>query len=228
VRTGDFRGGQHPGVLGGLAPLTGARRRATVVGREAETDNVRQQRSSGEELRVTRARLIAAADAERRAIEQALHDGPQQNLAALSVNLQLARQLLDTDPERAKTKLDEIGRDVHDALDELRALAWDVYPSLLVDGGLASALREALHAQVDVGGLGRYAPEAEAAVYFSCVAARGTEVRVYEDDQSLRFAIEGVETGAGGVDVICDRVAALGGGLTISGTHLEGWIPLSP
>jgi glucose-6-phosphate-specific signal transduction histidine kinase len=191
------------------------------------TDDIRQQQSSGEELRATRARLIAAADAERRAIEQALHDGPQQHLAALSVNLQLARQLLDTDPERAKEKLDEIGRDVHDAGEELRALAWRVYPSLLVDRGLASALREELSGQLDVGGLARYAPETEAAVYFGCVAALGTHVRVYEDGQALRFEIEEVAAGADDVAVIRDRVAALGGGLTMSGRQLEGWIPLS-
>jgi len=206
--------------------LTGSCGRATVVGQEAETEDVRQQLSSGEELRATRARLIAAADAERRAIERALHDGPQQHLAAASVNLQLARQLLDSDPERAKAKLEEIGSDLHDALGELRALAWQVYPSLLVDAGFVSALREAFSGDLDVGALGRYTPEIEAAVYFGCVAALGTRVRVYEDDHAVRFEVEGVAAGTDDVDVIRDRVAALGGALTMSSTHLEGWIPL--
>ena len=196
------------------------------MSQEAETEDVRQQQSSGDELRTTQARLIAAADAERRAIERALHDGPQQHLAALSVNVQLARQLLDSDPERAKAKLDEIRSDLHDALDALRALAWRVYPSLLVDGGLVSALREAFSGRLDVGGLGRHTPEIEAAIYFGCVAALGTRVHVYEDEHTVRFEVEGVAAVTDDVDVIRDRVAALGGDLTISGTQLEGWIPL--
>lgn len=196
------------------------------MGQEAETEDVRQQRSSVDALRATQARLIATADAERRAIERALHDGPQQHLTALSVNVQLARQLLDTDPEQAKAKLDEIRSDLHDALDELRALAWQVYPSLLVDGGLVSALREAFSDQLDVRELSRYAPEIEAAIYFGCVAALGTRVRVYEDDNAVRFQVEGVAAGQDDVDVIRDRVSALGGELTMSGTQLEGRIPL--
>jgi glucose-6-phosphate-specific signal transduction histidine kinase len=196
------------------------------VGQEAETEDVRQQLGSGDELRATQARLIGAADAERRAIERALHDGPQQHLTALSVNVQLVRQLLDSDPEQAKAKLDEIGSDLHDALGELRALAWRVYPSLLVDGGLSSALREAVSGQLEVGALGRYTPEIEAAVYFGCVVALGTRVRVYEAEHVVHFEVEGVAAGADDVEVIRDRVAALGGDLTISGARLEGWIPL--
>ncbi|SRR6266404_6904555 len=189
-------------------------------------EDVRQQLSSGDALRATQARLIAAADAERRAIERALHDGPQQHLTALSVNVQLARQLLDSDLEQAKAKLDEIGSDLHDALAELRALAWQVYPSLLVDGGVASALREGVSGQLDVGELGRYTAEIEAAVYFGCVTALGTRVHVYEDEHAVRFEVEGVAAGTDDVDMIRDRVAALGGDLTISGNQLEGWIPL--
>jgi hypothetical protein len=51
-------------------------------------------------------------------------------------------------------------------------------------------------------------------------------VHVYEDDNAVRFEVEGVAAGTDVVDVIRDRVAALGGGLTISGTQIEGWIPL--
>jgi hypothetical protein len=108
----------------------------------------------------------------------------------------------------------------------LRALAWQVYPSLLVDGGLVSALREGFSGQLEVGALGRYTPEIEAAVYFGCAAALGTRVHVYEDDNAVRFEVEGVAAGTDVVDVIRDRVAALGGGLTMSGTQIEGWIPL--
>ena len=67
---------------------------------------------SSDEPRETRARLIEAADDERRALERALHDGVQQDLIAVSVRLQLARQLAATDPPAALELLDEIGSDV--------------------------------------------------------------------------------------------------------------------
>ena len=63
-----------------------------------------------EELRASRGRLVAANDADRRRLERDLHDGPQQHLIALAVNLQLARQLADADPTAAKALLEEMGR----------------------------------------------------------------------------------------------------------------------
>src|SRR5436309_1484166 len=93
-----------------------------------------------EDLRASRSRVVAAADAGRRQIERDLHDGAQQHLVALSVNLQLARRLLENDPAAAVALLDEIGRDVRTALDDVRALAYRVYPPLLLDRGLVEAL----------------------------------------------------------------------------------------
>ena len=65
------------------------------------------------------------------------------SLVALAVNLQLARQLADSDPAALKTLLEEIGRDVQQALEDVRQLAWRIYPSLLLDRGLVEALRAA-------------------------------------------------------------------------------------
>src|SRR5438876_4805643 len=109
-------------------------RLAHVLGRGADRLEV-------EELRASRARVVAAADAERRRIERDLHDGVQQHLVALAVNLQLARQLADSDPEALRSLLDDLTRDVHEALESVRALARQVYPPLLLDRGLAEALR---------------------------------------------------------------------------------------
>src|SRR5438105_14795670 len=101
-----------------------------------------------EELRASRARVVAAGDAERRRIERALHDGVQQHLVALVVNLQLARQLVESDPAAAATLLEELGRDAREALEGVRELACEIYPPLLLDRGLADALHAAA-AQVE-------------------------------------------------------------------------------
>jgi signal transduction histidine kinase len=70
------------------------------------------------ELRESRKRLLLAADDDRRGIERDLHEGVQQHLVALAVNLQLAGRLVNADPAAAKTLLEEMERDLHQALDE--------------------------------------------------------------------------------------------------------------
>src|SRR5262245_32104854 len=85
-----------------------------------------------EELRASRTRVMAAADGERRRIERGLHDGVQQHLIALAVSLQLARELADSDPAALKALLEDITRDVREALESVRALAHGIYPSLLI------------------------------------------------------------------------------------------------
>ena len=94
-----------------------------------------------EELRASRARIVAAADAERRRIERNLHDGAQQHLVALAVNLRLARERWPSDPEGAAEMLEQLAGDVRTTIEELRDLAHGIYPPLLVDSGLAEALR---------------------------------------------------------------------------------------
>ena len=87
------------------------------------------------ELLASRKRLVLAADADRRRIERELHDGPQQHLVALAVNLQLTRRLVDVDPAAARALLEEMGRDVQEALEGARKLAHRIYPPLLEAGG---------------------------------------------------------------------------------------------
>jgi signal transduction histidine kinase len=124
---------------------------------------------------------------ERRGFERALHDGVQQHLVALAVNLQLAQELCDTDPGRVRPFLEELGRDVHDALDAARALGHAIYPPVLTDHGVAEALRSA-GVRVDATAVGRHPADVEAAVYFACVDA--TVVRLWEQDGALRFEQE--------------------------------------
>jgi signal transduction histidine kinase len=217
-------------------------------------DEVRRQ---SDELRASRARIVAAADAARRQIERNLHDGAQQHLVALAVNVRLARQLAERDPEASGKILDQLGEGIQEAVQELRALAHGIYPPLLIDRGIAEALRSAagraaLPTAVDAEGLARYSPEREAAVYFCCMealqnagkhagAGASAFVRVWEDDANLCFEVR--DTGAGfdsnavqakgaGFVNMSDRVGAIGGTVTVrsapgEGTTVEGRIPIS-
>ena len=107
---------------------------------QASLDEVRRQ---ADELRASRARIVQAGDAQRRSIERDLHDGAQQRLVALAVNLRLARQVAETDTAQASVMLEEIGTDLQDAVQELRNLAHGIYPPLLAERGLPEALSAA-------------------------------------------------------------------------------------
>jgi len=181
-----------------------------------------------EELRASRARVLEAADAERRRTERGLHDGVQQHLVALAVNLQLARQLADSDPDSLKALLEEMTRDVHEALESVRALARRVYPPLLLDRGLADALRSVAGeagAHVDVATIGRFAPDVEAAFYFCCVELLrpGETIRVWAEEDALVFEAWGESTAA-----VADRLGALGGSLRVEEGRVTGRVPLAP
>jgi signal transduction histidine kinase len=207
-----------------------------------------------EELSAARARLVAAADAERRRIERDLHDGVQQQLVALAVNLQLARQLADTDPSSLKPLLDQVRRDVLRALEDVRRLASRVYPTILQDRGLVEALRAAaseaeLPTRVETTSpLERYPPEIEAAAYFSCLeaidnaaglqAASRATVELRQANGTLVFEVvvdgDGSSSWAERIPTaVNDRLAAVGGRLATWAdgqryVRITGTIPLHP
>jgi Histidine kinase len=106
-------------------------------------EGIAELRSEIEDLRASRARLVAAADGERRELEHHLHDGVQQLLVALVVNLQRAQGLCVSDAAAAGAVLEDVGKDARDALEELRRLALELYLPLLDAGGLVVALRSA-------------------------------------------------------------------------------------
>ncbi|MGH2795822.1 MAG: histidine kinase, partial [Actinomycetota bacterium] len=140
---------------------------------QASLEEVRQQAA---ELQASRARIVATADLERRKIERNLHDGAQQRLVALAVNLRLARQIASTSPDDANAMFDQLGTEIQETLEELRALAHGIYPPLLADRGLAEALkasanRSPVPTTVHADGLQRYPQEIEAAIYFCCLEA---------------------------------------------------------
>jgi signal transduction histidine kinase len=197
------------------------------------------------ELRASRKRLALANDTDRRRIERDLHEGVQQQLVALAANLQLAAGLLDADPAAAKTPLEEMGRDVQQALDETGKLAHRIYPPLLEAGGLAAALRSAAVSanaptRIDVEAGAAYPPEVAGAVYFCCLevlerAAAGAPAAVTVRDEGGALAFEVVADCANSdaeVVRLRDRVEALGGRLTIrresdGRTRVGGSLPRS-
>jgi signal transduction histidine kinase len=209
---------------------------------------------ANEDLRASRSRIVATADAERRKIERNLHDGAQQHLVALAVNLRLAKDMLDDDPEAAAEMIDALGDAVRDTIQELRDLAHGIYPPLLMDSGLPEALRAAatrspLAVAVDSTGLGRYPSEMEAAVYFCCLEALqnagkhapDAEVRIEraEEDGMLRFTVAddgpgfdpAIATAGHGFTNMSDRLGAIGGTVEWrstpgAGTTIAGAIPL--
>jgi signal transduction histidine kinase len=220
---------------------------------QASLDELRHK---AEELQASRARIVVAADAERRRIERDLHDGAQQRLVALAVKLRLARRMVDGDLDQARGMLDELRDEVKDAVEELRSLAHGIYPPLLLDQGLAAALgsaaqRATIPTRVEAGPIGRYPANVEAAAYFCCLEAlqnamkyAGAEatvvIRAWEEDGTLRFAV--TDDGAGfdpaakaagtGFVNMADRLGAIGGSLRVEsapggGTSVLGTLPLS-
>jgi signal transduction histidine kinase len=186
---------------------------------------------------------VGAADADRRAIERDLHDSVQQHLIALAVNLQLARALTDTDPPAAKELIEQMRRDVQQALDDTAHLAQRIYPSLLETGGLAAALRAAavdagIPATVDVTPRSSYPPEVARTVCLCWLEALGqageerVTITVRQEAGSLGFDVETESPGFGpGFDGLRDRCEALGGRLTVTSgldrrTRVSGSLPL--
>jgi signal transduction histidine kinase len=194
-----------------------------------------------EELRVSRRRLVVAADADRRTIERDLHNGVQQHLVALSVGLQLADQAVDGDPATAKALLAELQRDVQHALDETTQLAQRIYPPLLDAGGLAAALRAAavssgVRVSLDARAEPSYPPEIAGAIYWCCLAvlerAERATVTVRDEQGTVGFDVVADGDHLDAAEGMRDRVEALGGRLTIRAepggdTRVSGSFPLS-
>jgi signal transduction histidine kinase len=124
-----------------------------------------------EEVRASRARIVQAGDLERRRVERDLHDGAQQRLISLSLELQAARRALGDDGDPAvRRRLDRASEEALEALAELRDLALGIHPLILTEAGLGPAVesladRTSVDVSVDVGAE-RYPPAVEGAAYF--------------------------------------------------------------
>jgi signal transduction histidine kinase len=200
-----------------------------------------------EELRASRKRLVLAAAADRGRIERELHDGLQQRLAALAVELQQARRLVDVDTPAAGALIDEMAGELAEALDALRALSHRIHPPLLQAGGLRAALRTTaamvgVPTQVQVPEGVTLPAELAGAVYFSCSDALehfgesakiAITVRQREGAVVFEIVAEGSDSATADADLtpMRDRLEALGGRLTVESepghTGITGRLPSS-
>jgi signal transduction histidine kinase len=222
------------------SPGHATRRSITLEGADELRETLDRLRRELEEVRASRRRLVVTGDADRRELERELHEGVQQHLVALAVNLQLASRSADAEPAAANELLDQMGRDVQQALDETAQLAQRIYPPL-EPGGLAAALRLAaasagVRASVEVAAGASYPPEVAATVHWcwlEALAHAGAQPTVTVRDQGaeLTFEVAGIEIPEDGLERLRDRVEALGGRLTIGsepggGTSITGSLPL--
>jgi signal transduction histidine kinase len=204
-----------------------------------------------EELRSSRARIVQAAEVERRRIERNLHDGTQQRLVSISMALGLAESKLSTDPEAARPVIEEARHALSAALTELRELSQGIHPGILTERGLGPALVELTYSggtpvELEVGLEERLPEQVEATAYYvvseslANVAkhAGATAVKVHVGRQDGRALVEVADDGVGGADGrrgsglsgLRDRVEALGGRFALvsppgRGTIIRAEIP---
>ncbi|MER5645609.1 ATP-binding protein [Streptosporangium sp. NPDC002524] len=204
------------------------------------------------EVRASRARIVEAADAERRRIERDLQDGAQQRLVTALLKVNLARRRLRHDDPAVPDVLASAAEGLTAALAEIRELAQGLHPALLAEAGLAVALEELaarlpLPVETDLDPLPKFAPNVESAAYFVVAEALTNALKHAEAGRvrvGVRYA-DGVlavsvsDDGRGGADLaggsglqgLVDRVAALGGDLTLTspasgGTTIRAVLPV--
>ena len=233
----------EPGLIAAVASAM-----RLAVENDRLTAEVREQL---QEVRASRARIVEAGDLERRRIERDLHDGAQQRLVSLSLELRFARSALgDSGDPGVRRSLDRAADEVLAAIAELRDLALGIHPLILTEAGLGPALesladRTSVDVSVDIG-RERYSPAVEGAAYFVVSEAlanvtkyaKATKaiVRVSGLDDHLSIEVE--DDGIGGADPragtglrgLADRLAALDGTITIEspiggGTRISAQIP---
>lgn len=203
------------------------------------------------ELRASRARLVAAGDAERRRIERALHDGAQQHLTGIAIRLEEARQIEGIGPDRLVRKLGEAVNELRDAISELRELARGIHPAILTEAGLEPALatlvrRSPVPVDLRVELDGHVPLPTEVTAYYvvaegltnvaRSARARRAQVTIERRDGGLVVGVRddgigGADPAAGsGIAGLHDRVRALNGRFRLHsppgrGTKIEVWLP---
>jgi PAS domain S-box-containing protein len=224
------------------------RRAAEQALREREIEQART-----EELRASRVRIVQAADAARRKIERDLHDGAQQRLVALALDVRLARSRVERDPEIAGDFLERLGKELAEASAELRELARGIHPAVLTERGLGPAiiaLADRAPVPVDIVELPaeRLPTAAETTAYFTVsealtnvakyAQATQASVRLATEDGTLVVEVRddgigGAEASTGsGLSGLADRVGACDGDLSVEsppgeGTLIRAVLPLA-
>jgi signal transduction histidine kinase len=220
-----------PWLTLGLANLDAAVARTLLGPKPAD-----QLAAQVTELRASRAAAVDSAEAERRRIERDLHDGAQQRLVSLAMDLGMARERFDDDPESARRLLDEAHGEAKAALVSLRELVRGFQPAILHDRGLDAALssviaRVPIPVTLSVDVPVRPPAAIESAVYFLVVEAltnvtkhaRATRAWVSIVRQGDRLAVEVTDNGVGGADPLqgtglsglAERVRSVGGWIKV-------------
>lgn len=216
-----------------LAHLTYAR---FLLGAGSGQEETKKLQARAAHLQASRARGVDAAEAERRRIERDLHDGAQQRLLAVAMDIGRARAKLDDDPESARTLIEQAHAGTKEAIAELRDLARGIYPAILTDRGLDPSLsglaaRAPVPVLVEVDLPDRPPAAVESIAYFIVAEslaniakyARATQaaVRVTKEDQWVVVEISdngvggAVATPEGGLAGLADRAATIDGILTV-------------
>jgi signal transduction histidine kinase len=206
-------------------------------------------------VRASRARLVGAAEEERRRLQRDLHDGAQQRLVAVTLALQRARAAADDQatPPALRDELDATATELQGAIAELRELARGIHPAILEDEGLPAAIaslarRAGIPVDLEIAVDGRLPPTVETTAYFAVSEALTNVVR-YADATSARISIKArgdvlevviEDDGVGGADPsrgtglrgLGDRIGALDGRLDIrsplgAGTRIQAEIPVA-
>ena len=210
-----------------------ARWQAETARREAEA-RARHMVHRAEHLTQTRTEAVSAADDDRRRIERDLHDGAQQRLVALGVELGVARRQAATDPQSAVAALDHAHAEVKETLAELRDLVRGIHPAVLADRGLDAALsalaaRTPVPVEVVVGdpqALAACGPSAQAAAYFVVAEAlTNTAKHAHASSATVEVTCErrfGWDTPARGLLRVVVTDDGVGGADASSGTGLDG------
>ena len=207
---------------------------------------------TGAQLAASRARVMATADETRRRIERDLHDGIQQRLVSLGLELRGAEAMVPPQQTELRTELSKTTKGLAEALEDLQEISRGIHPAILSRGGLGPALktlarRSPVPVELDMDADGRLPQPLEAAVYYVVsealtnaakhAGASGLRVRVRAHDQHVDISVE--DDGLGGADPahgsgligLKDRVEALGGELEVSsppgaGTSLRARVPI--
>jgi signal transduction histidine kinase len=183
-----------------------------------------------DELATSRTRIVSAANESRRRLEKEITEGPRRDLVALQRHVAEVEELVRHDPAGAASVLESLALKANETLDTLRELARGIYPPLLADKGLVSALEAHVRKHdllVDLRADGfesvRFDQSVETAAYFCVVetligSAGATVVSITRDADELTLVVDPVEAAMSQLQLLEDRVEALIGHLTLIGS----------
>jgi signal transduction histidine kinase len=206
------------------------------------------------DLTASRARIVTSTDEARRRIERDLHDGIQQRLVTLGLELQGVKEAVPAEPRSVPAQIAHVEDGMRRVLDELREISRGVHPAILSEGGLGPALRSLARrapvpVELDVGNVERLPQQVEVAAYYAVSEALANagkhanasvvQVNLKMHGRTLHLSIR--DDGAGGADPargsgivgLTDRVEALGGRLAVTsppggGTEITVDLPAAP